>query len=185
MLSVRLQRVGRKNDPSFRMVIIDSKRSVKSANYIEMVGSYNARQKTVDLNKDRIKHWIGEGAKPTDTVHNILINNKVIEGKKVNPLGKKTPIVAKKKEEESSEEAEAPKADEGAEEKPAEAIAETDESKSEEESEVNEKKEEIPVVEDKKEESKEESEAKKEDEKPEEEGTPKDETKEEEKKEAE
>jgi len=98
MLSVRLQRVGRKNDPSFRMVIIDSKRSVKSANYIEMVGSYNPRQKTVDVKADRVKHWIAQGAKPTDTVHNILISQKVIEGKKVNPLGKKTPVVKEKKE---------------------------------------------------------------------------------------
>lgn len=98
MLTVRLQRVGRKNDPSFRMVIIDSKRGVKSADYIEMVGSYNPRQKTVEVDGDRIKHWISVGAKPTDTVHNILINEKVIEGKKVNPLGKKTPIVKDKAE---------------------------------------------------------------------------------------
>ena len=98
MLTVRLQRVGRKNDPSFRMVIIDSKRGVKSADYIEMVGFYNPRQKTVDVKADRIKHWISVGAKPTDTVHNILVNQKVIDAKKVNPLGKKTPILKEKEE---------------------------------------------------------------------------------------
>jgi small subunit ribosomal protein S16 len=75
------------------MVIIDSKRGVKSADYIEMVGSYNPRQKgNTKIDGERVKYWISVGAKPTDTVHNLLINEKVIEGKKVNPLGKKTPI---------------------------------------------------------------------------------------------
>jgi len=134
MLTVRLQRVGRKNDPSFRMVVIDSKRGVKSANYIEMVGSYNPRQKSVDVKADRVKHWIAQGAKPTDTVHNILINEKVIEGKKVNPLGKKTPVVKKKAEKEKP--AEAPKAEE----KTEEAETKTDEDTPVEE----EKKEETP-----------------------------------------
>ncbi|MCH7538497.1 MAG: 30S ribosomal protein S16, partial [Proteobacteria bacterium] len=41
MLKVRLQRVGRRNDPSFRVVVIDSKKGPKSRNYIEMLGSYN------------------------------------------------------------------------------------------------------------------------------------------------
>lgn len=92
MLKVRLQRVGRKNDPSFRVIVTDSTRGPKSGKYIEMLGSYNPRQKRVALNGDRIKYWMSVGAKVTGTMHNILIKEKVIEGKKINVLPKKTPI---------------------------------------------------------------------------------------------
>jgi small subunit ribosomal protein S16 len=130
------------------MVIIDSKRGVKSANYIEMVGSYNPRQKSVDVKADRVKHWIAMGAKPTDTVHNILINQKVIEGKKVNPLGKKTPIIKEKAEEETkSEEAKTePEGDASAEESKEESTPELEASAEEKPA------EEAPAEEEKKEE---------------------------------
>ncbi len=93
MLKVRLQRVGRRNDPSFRVVVTDSLNSTKSRNYLESVGSYNPRQKTVTLEGDKIKEWIAKGAKPSDTVHNLLIKEGVIKGEKVNPLPKKSPVV--------------------------------------------------------------------------------------------
>lgn len=91
MLTIRLQRVGRKNDPSFRVVVVESKRKPQTGNYLEMVGSYDARTDKVALKADRIQHWIGMGATVSDTVHNILINEKVIEGKKINVLPKKSP----------------------------------------------------------------------------------------------
>lgn len=91
MLTIRLQRVGRKNDPSFRVVVVESKRKPQTGNYLEMVGSYDARFDKTALKSDRIKHWIGMGATLSDTVHNILINEKVIEGKKINVLPKKSP----------------------------------------------------------------------------------------------
>lgn len=91
MLTIRLQRVGRKNDPSFRVVVVESKRKPQTGNYLEMVGSYDARFDKTALKADRIKHWIGMGATLSDTVHNILINEKVIEGKKINVLPKKSP----------------------------------------------------------------------------------------------
>lgn len=103
MLKVRLQRVGRKNDPSFRVVVTDSKRGPKSGNYLEMLGSYNPRQKKTVINGERVKHWISVGAQVSDTVHNILINEKVIEGKKINVLPRKSPII---KESEKVEKAE-------------------------------------------------------------------------------
>ena len=109
MLKVRLQRVGRKNDPSFRVIVTDSTRGPKSGKYIEMLGSYNPRQKRVALNGDRIKYWMSVGAKATGTMHNILIKEKIIEGKKINVLPKKTPIkkeTAKEKETEGSQKSE-------------------------------------------------------------------------------
>lgn len=86
---IRLTRVGKKKDASFRVVVVDSKRKVKAGNYLEMVGSYDPRVDRSELKADRIKHWIAQGAKPSDTVHNLLVSNKLIEGKKINVLPKK------------------------------------------------------------------------------------------------
>ncbi len=44
MLTIRLQRVGRKNDPSFRVVVTDSKHGPQSGKFLEVVGAYDARQ---------------------------------------------------------------------------------------------------------------------------------------------
>lgn len=89
MQVIRLTRVGKKKDASFRVIVIDSKRKVQAGNYLEMVGSYDPRSNTSDLKADRIKYWMSMGAQPSDTVHNLLISKKIIEGKKINVLPKK------------------------------------------------------------------------------------------------
>ncbi|OGF69182.1 30S ribosomal protein S16 [Candidatus Giovannonibacteria bacterium RIFCSPLOWO2_02_FULL_45_14] len=96
MLMIRLQRVGRRNDPSFRVVITDSHNSTKSGKFIEIVGSYDPRHKDkIILDKERILYWIGKGATATDTMHNLLIKNGVITGKKIDVSKKaKTPTGA-------------------------------------------------------------------------------------------
>lgn len=96
MISIRLTRVGKKKDGSFRVVVIDSKEKIKAGNYLEMVGSYDPRIDKATLDAARIKHWIQNGAKPSDTVHNLLVSNNIIEGKKINVLPRK--IVEKKDE---------------------------------------------------------------------------------------
>jgi small subunit ribosomal protein S16 len=90
MLTIRLQRRGRKNDPSFRVLVLDSKSGPKTGKYLEMVGSYDARTNRVELQAERIKHWMGHGAQVSDTVHNLLVSNGIVEGKKRNVLPKKT-----------------------------------------------------------------------------------------------
>ena len=90
MLTIRLQRRGRKNDPSFRVLVLESKRGPKSGSYLDLVGSYDARTDRVELNEERIKHWISQGATVSDTVHNLLVSKGVVEGKKRNVLPKKT-----------------------------------------------------------------------------------------------
>lgn len=97
MLVIRFQRIGRKNDPAFRAVITDSKNAAKSGKFLEIVGSYNPKAGTVVFKRDRIEHWIKEGAKPSDTLHNFLVAEKLIEGKKRNVLSKKSPTKRKKK----------------------------------------------------------------------------------------
>ena len=92
MLAIRLQRVGRKHEPKFRVVLTDSKNGPKSGKFIELLGSYDARIKNdvKQLKIDRIKALMANGAQLSDTLHNFLVHEKVIAGKKVNKLPKKT-----------------------------------------------------------------------------------------------
>ncbi len=96
MLKIRLQRIGRKNDPSFRVVLTDSKNSTKSGKFKEIIGSYNPKSGEVLFKADRVKYWISMGAQVSDTIHNFLVHQKLIEGKKKNVLSKKSPTKARK-----------------------------------------------------------------------------------------
>ncbi|MCE9548987.1 30S ribosomal protein S16 [Candidatus Nomurabacteria bacterium] len=96
MLKIRLQRIGRKNDPSFRAVLTDSKNSTKSGRFLEILGTYNPKAGAKVFADDRIKHWLSKGAKLSDTMHNFLVHEKVLTGKKINVLPKKTPTVKRK-----------------------------------------------------------------------------------------
>ncbi len=93
MLMMRLQRVGRKNDPSYRLVVVDKRSGPKSNNHIDHLGSYNPKQNQVQIDGEKAKHWLANGVQPSDTVYNLLITNKIIEGKKRNALPKKSPII--------------------------------------------------------------------------------------------
>lgn len=93
MLKIRLQRVGRKHIPTFRVVLTDSKNSTKSGRFLEVLGSYDPRDdKSKIVQSERVKHWISKGAQLSGTLHNFLVHTKVIEGKKINVLPKKRPI---------------------------------------------------------------------------------------------
>lgn len=96
MLKIRLQRIGRKNDPAFRAVLTDSKNSTKSGKFLEILGTYNPKAGEKNLLSDRIKYWLGQGAKCSDTMHNFLVQDKIISGKKVNVLPKKKPTLKRK-----------------------------------------------------------------------------------------
>ena len=91
MLKLRLQRVGRKNDPSFRVVVTESQNGPKSGNFLEILGSYDARQGVPQLKADRIKYWLGKGALASDTVHNMLVRFGQLEGDKINMLPTRKP----------------------------------------------------------------------------------------------
>ena len=142
MLMMRLQRVGRRNDPAYRIVVTDKRTGVKSDKHVARLGSYNPKMDHIQLDKDAAKDWLAKGVKPSDTMHNILVSQGVIDAKKINVLPKKSPIVdeeaIKKAEEEAAAKAEAeakakeeaeaaeaaPAEDEAAEEAPAEEAAE-------------------------------------------------------------
>jgi len=95
MLKIRLQRIGRTHEPSFRLVLTDSKNSTKSGRFKEILGSYDPRQSRDSLDSERIKYWLSRGAGPTDTVHNLLVKHKIISAKKINvsAISTKTPTV--------------------------------------------------------------------------------------------
>ena len=110
MLKIRLQRIGRRNEPHFRAVVTESARGPKSGDFIEILGSYNPKLGNIELNNERLAYWISKGAQPSDTMHNFLVDAKVIDGPKIDVLPKKTPI--KKEVEETPEApAEAPAAE--------------------------------------------------------------------------
>ncbi len=83
MLIIRLQRVGRTNDPSFRVIVTDSKNSAKTGKFLEIVGNYDARQGKPEFKAERIQKWIKDGAQVSDTVHNLLVKAKIIDGKTI------------------------------------------------------------------------------------------------------
>ena len=101
---IRLQRTGRKHEPTFRVVLTDSKNGPKSGKYLKNLGWYDTRLKNdakKQLDTEAIKKWMSQGAKLSLTLHNFLVGQKIIEGKKLNALPKKSPI---KKEEVKKEE---------------------------------------------------------------------------------
>lgn len=72
--------------PSFRIVVVEHTESPKSGSIVEKVGVYNPKSKERVLDAERIKYWMSVGAKPSATVHNMLISLGIIKGKKINVL---------------------------------------------------------------------------------------------------
>ncbi len=101
MLKIRFFRVGKKNQPSFKIVVTDKRRPPSGGRFVEEVGFLNPLTKEKNLKAERIKYWISKGAKPSDSVYNLLIKEKVLEGKKI-------PLHKKKKEKKKAASAQAP-----------------------------------------------------------------------------
>jgi len=126
MLAIRLFRVGKKNQPSFKIVVTDKRNPPRAGRFIEEVGFWNPLTKEKVLKKERILYWLSVGAKPSATVFNLLVSEKIIEGKKI--------AVHKKSKEKKLVFAEAmtdkgkPKEEKPTEEKPKEKLAESEES---------------------------------------------------------
>lgn len=94
---MRLQRMGRKNEPHYRLVVTDQRNGVQSGKFIDIVGSYNPKAGSVELKKELITSWISKGVQLSDTVHNFLVEQKVIDAKKISSLPKKTSVKRKQK----------------------------------------------------------------------------------------
>lgn len=73
MLTIRLRRMGSSKKPYFRVVVTEA-RSARDSSFVENVGTYNPRSKPaqVNINKDRVQHWLKQGARPSDSVRTLL-----------------------------------------------------------------------------------------------------------------
>ncbi len=73
MVRIRLMRVGKKKQPSYRVVVADS-RSPRDGRIIESIGHYQPRQEpsVIEIDSNRAVHWLQRGAQPSDTVRRLL-----------------------------------------------------------------------------------------------------------------
>ncbi|MCX6785668.1 MAG: 30S ribosomal protein S16 [Candidatus Komeilibacteria bacterium] len=80
MLSIRFTRVGKKGQPTYRLIVVD-KHKDPWGRYLELLGNYNPKTKTSAIKAERIKYWLSVGAQASSTVHNFLIKQGVTTGK--------------------------------------------------------------------------------------------------------
>ena len=101
MLTIRLQRTGKKKFPTYKLVISEKARDTQDK-YLELWGTYNPRAKAdkMKLEIERVQYWISKGAQTSGTVNNLLVGAGVIQGKKTKSVclskKRKTKIEAKK-----------------------------------------------------------------------------------------
>ena len=123
MLAIRLQRVGRKKQPIYRVVVSEKTKDMYG-DHLEILGQYNPHNKEAVLKEDRIKHWVSKGAQASASASNLLIKEGILEGDKK----KSVRITKKRAAKKDSKEAEGKKEEASA---PAE-DAKTEEVKTEE-----------------------------------------------------
>jgi small subunit ribosomal protein S16 len=73
MVKIRLRRTGAKSKPSYRLVVADS-HSPRDGAFIDIIGHFNPRTdpETVVINEEKARHWLSQGAQPTDTAARLL-----------------------------------------------------------------------------------------------------------------
>ncbi len=92
MLIMRLQRIGKKGQAYFRIIVTEHTKKPQGE-YLELLGSYDPHKKDLKVKKERIDHWISNGVQMSPTVNNLLVNNKIITAPK--KLSWKPKVVAK------------------------------------------------------------------------------------------
>lgn len=76
MLKIRLQRVGKRGQAYFRVVVVEHTKKPKGE-VLELLGSYDPHKKVFNVKKDRVEYWMGNGAQISPTVNNLMVNYKV------------------------------------------------------------------------------------------------------------
>ena len=92
MLTLRLQREGKKRDFIFRIIAVDSRNPSYSGKAKEICGWYNPKSKEHKIDKEKIMSWIKKGAQPSVSCHNLLVKKGIVQQKK-------KPILIRKKKE--------------------------------------------------------------------------------------
>lgn len=78
MLKLRLKRMGRKKQPTYRLVVMENT-SRRNGRPVEQVGYYNPLTKESYFEIEKIRKWLNYGVKPTQTVHDLLRKASIIE----------------------------------------------------------------------------------------------------------
>ncbi|MBU4360793.1 30S ribosomal protein S16 [Candidatus Parcubacteria bacterium] len=91
MLTFKLQRIGKKKEPHFRLIVQEKGKDPHDKS-VEILGWLNPRTKEKELKKERIEYWLSVGAQATDTVHNLLVSENILKADK-----KKTFKISKKR----------------------------------------------------------------------------------------
>ena len=82
MLKIRLQRIGKKKQAHFRLVV--NEHTMKpQGKYLELLGNYNPHTKKLNVKPERISYWRSKGAQLSPTANNLLINQNIITGEKM------------------------------------------------------------------------------------------------------
>ena len=90
MLTIRLSRIGKKKQPSYRLIISEKGRD-PFGRALEILGSYNPFTKKLQAKADRINYWLSKGAGMSTSVNNLLVDKGIIKGEKIKvSRGKKT-----------------------------------------------------------------------------------------------
>jgi len=82
MLSIRFVRIGKKKHPIYRIVVMEKGKNPQSS-FLENLGTYNPHNKEKNIKKDRVDYWLTQGATPTATVHNLLVDQNLVKTEKV------------------------------------------------------------------------------------------------------
>ncbi len=82
MLTLKFLRVGKKGQPSYRIIAIEKRTKINGKN-VQDLGWYDPRSKKFKLNEERVKYWISKGAQPTDSVHNLLVRGGIVKATKI------------------------------------------------------------------------------------------------------
>ena len=98
MVKIRLRRVGSKKKPSYRLVVADS-RAPRDGAFIDILGHYNplTDPETVVIDEEKARHWLEQGAQPTDTAARLLAKAGIIEESKARKEKVKADVAAKPK----------------------------------------------------------------------------------------
>ena len=81
MLRIRFQRLGKKKQPEYRIILSQGTRDTQYTN-TEILGNYNPKSKKLELNKEKVQYWIGVGAQPSASLHNMFVREGLITAKK-------------------------------------------------------------------------------------------------------
>ena len=82
MLAIKLQRIGKKHQPAYRIVVNEKRSKATGGTSVEDLGWMNPASKQHVIDADRVLYWIQHGAQPTPSVHNLLLKARILKGSK-------------------------------------------------------------------------------------------------------